>query len=128
MDTGARWQQARQLLHDDTINTEDRVAGLLVLLYAQWTSTIGRLSLNQVTITDDAVALHLGAEPITLPKPLDTLVIALVHHRRSHPVTGAIATSRWLFPGEHPGRHIGSKQLNDRLRRLHIQPAQAQCH
>jgi hypothetical protein len=35
IDTETRWEQARWLLHDATLNPEDRVAGLLVLLYAQ---------------------------------------------------------------------------------------------
>lgn len=35
IDTKTRWEQARWLLHDDTVEPEDRVAGLLVLLYAQ---------------------------------------------------------------------------------------------
>jgi hypothetical protein len=34
IDTETRWQQARWLLHDTTLDPEDRVAGLLVLLYA----------------------------------------------------------------------------------------------
>jgi hypothetical protein len=35
IDTETRWEQARWLLHDTTLKTEDRLAGLLVLLYAQ---------------------------------------------------------------------------------------------
>ena len=35
IDTEARWTQARRLVHDQSIKAEDRVAGLLVLLYAQ---------------------------------------------------------------------------------------------
>jgi hypothetical protein len=31
IDTEARWEQARRLLHDDTLKPEDRVAGLFVL-------------------------------------------------------------------------------------------------
>src|SRR5581483_1578631 len=34
VDTETRWQQARWLLHDTTVTPEDRLAGLLVLLYA----------------------------------------------------------------------------------------------
>src|SRR6266851_3634824 len=34
IDTEARWRHARRLLHDNTIKPEDRVAGLLLLLYA----------------------------------------------------------------------------------------------
>ena len=40
IDTEARWANARRLLHDDTAEHEDRVAGLLVLLYAQWPAAI----------------------------------------------------------------------------------------
>ena len=48
IDAEARWGQARHLLHDDTIKPEDRVAGLLVLLYAQTPATISRLTLQDV--------------------------------------------------------------------------------
>ena len=34
-DTEKRWQDTRRLLHDDNLPLPDRVAGLLVLLYAQ---------------------------------------------------------------------------------------------
>ena len=43
IDTETRWEQARWLLHDDTLRPEDRVAGLLVLLYAQWPAAVSRL-------------------------------------------------------------------------------------
>ncbi|MER7813308.1 hypothetical protein [Streptomyces sp900116325] len=35
MDDEARWATARRLLHDDTLKTEERLAGLLLVLYAQ---------------------------------------------------------------------------------------------
>ena len=44
IDTEARWEQARRLLHDASPNPEDRVAGLLVLLYAQWPSATSTLT------------------------------------------------------------------------------------
>jgi hypothetical protein len=46
IDTETRWEQARRLLHDDSLPPDDRVAGLLVLLYAQWPATISRLTLD----------------------------------------------------------------------------------
>jgi hypothetical protein len=125
LDNDARWQQARRLLHDQEIDTADRVAGLLVLLYAQRTAAIARLTLEHVTVGEDTVVLHLGAEPIALPDPLGTLAAELVQHRRTHPVTGTRGTRGWLFPGEHPGRPISSKRLNDRLHRLGLRPAKA---
>ncbi len=48
IDTEARWRQARWLLHDDTLKPEDRFAGLLVLLYAQWPAAVSRLTLAHV--------------------------------------------------------------------------------
>jgi len=73
IDAEARWQQARRLLHDDTVKPEDRVAGLLVLLYAQWPATISRLSLDHVQANEHQVRLRLGREPIVLPEPLAAL-------------------------------------------------------
>jgi len=35
IDTEARWEQARRLLHDESLKPEDRAAGLILLLYAQ---------------------------------------------------------------------------------------------
>ena len=46
--TEARWEQARRLLHDGTLKPEDRVAGQLVRLYAQWPATISQLTLGHV--------------------------------------------------------------------------------
>src|SRR6266536_1099703 len=74
IDTEARWQRTRHLLHDDTLNPEDRVAGMLVLLYAQQPATIGRLSLDHIHISEDNVRIRLGREPIVLPEPLADLV------------------------------------------------------
>ncbi len=125
IDTETRWQQARWLLHDDTLKPEDRVAGLLVLLYAQWPSTISRLTLDHVQCGDDQVRLQLGREPIVLPEPLAGLVLELVATRRGHAALGDQGTSRWLFPGGMPGRSVSSYQLGERLRQLGLHPGQA---
>ncbi len=77
----ARWQHARRLLHDDTIKPEDRVAGLLVLLYAQGPAAISRLTLDQVHAGQQHVRLRLGREPVVLPEPLDALVLQLTASR-----------------------------------------------
>jgi hypothetical protein len=74
IDTEARWQHARGLLHDDTLRPEDRVAGLLLLLYAQCPAAISRLTIDHVLPGEQQVRLRLGREPIVLPEPLDALV------------------------------------------------------
>lgn len=125
IDTEARWAQARRLLHnEDNIEPGDRVAGLLVLLYAQWPATIARLSLDDVHTEEHQVRLRLGQEPIVLPEPLDALVRQLVASRNGHASLGDQGTSRWLFPGGRPGQPISSSRLGERLHRLGLRPGQ----
>jgi hypothetical protein len=125
IDTEARWEQARRLLHDDTLKPEDRTAGLLVLLYAQWPSAISRLTLDHVQAGSEQVRLRLGREPVTLPEPLAGLVRQLLATRRGHAAIGDRGTSTWLFPGGQPGRPVSSYRLAERLRDLGIHSGQA---
>ena len=125
IDTEARWTQARRLVHDQNIKAEDRVAGLLVLLYAQWPATISRLTLDHVQTDEREVRLRLGREPIVLPEPLATLVRQLVVTRSGHATLGDQGTSQWLFPGGRPGRPLSGAHLCHRLRELGISPGQA---
>jgi hypothetical protein len=125
IDTETRWERARLLLHDDTIDTEVRVAGLLVLLYAQQPATISRLTLGHLQIDPDGTRLCLGREPVVLPEPLAGLVRDLASNRRGHAVIGTPGTSPWLFPGGQPGRPISAMHLAERLRDLGLRPAQS---
>jgi hypothetical protein len=124
IDTEARWQQARWLLHDDTVKPADRVAGLLVLLYAQTPAAISRLTLAHLDAAEH-LRLRFGREPIVLPEPLSGLVRGLVSTRRGHAALGDQGSSPWLFPGGQPGRPISAYQLAERLRKIGIRPAQA---
>ncbi|MGE6738432.1 hypothetical protein ACQKIP_47125, partial [Streptomyces sp. NPDC059900] len=47
-----RWTLSKRLLHDTTLDTVDRVAGCLVVLYAQPCSRIVSLTVSHVTETD----------------------------------------------------------------------------
>lgn len=125
IDTETRWAQARWLLHDDTVKPEDRVAGLLVLLYAQWPAAISRLTLDHLDIGEHEVRLRLGREPVVLPEPLAALARQLAATRHGHAAIGDPGTSRWLFPGGQPGRPISSYQLAERLRQLGLRPGQS---
>ncbi|MHB8342338.1 MAG: hypothetical protein ACYDB7_14395, partial [Mycobacteriales bacterium] len=125
LDDQARWEAARRLLRDDSLRTRDRIAGLLVLLYAQPVARIARLTTDQVTIDDTAVRLRLGTAPITLPGPLADLTRELLDGKRGHATTGAAGPSPWLFPGGQPGRPITATHLGQRLKDLGIKPGQA---
>ncbi len=125
LDAEQRWAQARRLLHDDTIKAEDRVAGLLVLLYAQRAAAIARLTLDHLHIDEQHVRVRLGREPIQLPEPLAALVLRLVATRHGHATLGDQGGSHWLFPGGRPGQPISAEQLTERLRQLGLRSRQA---
>jgi hypothetical protein len=123
IDTEARWEKARRLLHDETIKPQDRLAGLLVLLYAQWPAAISRLTIDHIRTGGGRVLIHLGDEPVVLPEPVASLALAVVANRHGKAAVGDPATSPWLFPGGQPGRPISPDALTQRLRRLGLQPA-----
>ncbi|MFJ2914612.1 site-specific integrase [Streptomyces sp. NPDC087228] len=124
MDDEARWATARRLLHDDTLKPEDRLAGLLLLLYAQWPAAISRLTVDHIEDADGGVRIRLGAVPVELPAPVADLALRQVAVRRSHAVLGR-TDSPWLFPGGQPGRPISAWAMGERLRKLGIRLAQA---
>lgn len=128
IDTETRWKQTRWLLHDTTLKTEDRLAGLLVLLYAQWPAALSRLTVDHVDHVDqrdEQVRLRLGQEPIVLPEPLAELIVQVVATRRGKAVIGDQGSSPWLFPGGQPGRPISAFGLAERLRQLGINSARS---
>jgi hypothetical protein len=120
LDAELRWALLARLLHDDTLDLTDRVAGCLLLCYAQQLSRITALTTDQVTRGVDATSIRFGDHDVTVPEPLAGLLRALIDTTRSHVGIGAPATSVWLFPGHHPGRPLTPAHLGTRLRRLGI--------
>jgi hypothetical protein len=115
-----RWALARSLLHDDSHATEDRVAGLLVLLYGQPVARIARLTRAQITITPNRTQLLLGTTPVELPAPLHELVRQLLRRRHGHAAVGRTDDHPWVLPGGAPGQPISASRLRARLASLGI--------
>lgn len=118
-DAEQRWATAARLLTDDTLDPADRVAGLLVVLYAQRLSRVITLTRRDLTITDDTVQLRLGPDPLDLPEPLASLIQTLPVKRRE----GAAENlpNPWLFAGNRAGAHLNAVGLSARLRRIGIE-------
>jgi hypothetical protein len=125
IDIETRWEQARWLLHDDTVKPEDRAAGLLVLLYAQTATRIVRLTLDHVHTSGTEVHLRLGREPVVLPEPLAGLVRQVAATRKGHATIGHPGASPWLFPGGRPGRALSAFRMTERLNQLGIHVGQS---
>ena len=120
-----RWALARALLHDDGIETADRVAGCLVLIYGQRPVRIVRLTTDDVVLPGSAdqcpMRIRLGPTPVEIPDPLAGHVRALLTQQRG-PTTAAV-TSNWLFPSRTAmGRPIRPGTLSTRLARLGLTP------
>jgi hypothetical protein len=59
----------RRLLLDDALALEDRIAGCLVVLYGQQASRIAALRISEVSCTDAAIQVKLGADWLDVPEP-----------------------------------------------------------
>jgi hypothetical protein len=114
-----RWEQITRLLHDQTIDITDRVAGCLLLLYGQQLSRIAAMTTDQITDRDSTVVVRLGRDEIDLPDKLGQAMLELARTGRPHTGVGSPA-GRWLFPGGLPGNPISASQLGVRLRKLGI--------
>jgi hypothetical protein len=105
VDDEERWAIARRLVTDDTIPTADRVAGALVVLYAQPLARIARLTPSDLHRRPDATTmLILDGNLVPIHEPIAGLIERLPA-RRHNGVTEQLA-SPWLFPGNHAGRPI----------------------
>jgi hypothetical protein len=125
LDHHDRWDTVRRLLHDERVKPEDRLAGLLVLLYAQGATAISRMTVSQVQVSEGAVRLRLGRVPIELPEPVAAVARTVAVNRKGHATIGAREPSPWLFPGGQPGRPVSTARLTQRLSELGIRPGQA---
>jgi hypothetical protein len=124
VDDDERWEIARHLLHASGIDTALRLAGALVVIYAQPVNRISRLRTTDLDIGRDRVAVRVGTATIELPEPLTSHARQLIDERQPHPRKARLPVDAgWLFPGA-PGRPINPDSLSDRLARLGIRAAQ----
>ncbi|MFT4397236.1 recombinase XerD [Gordonia lacunae] len=108
----------RELLEGDSESLPYRVAGTLLLLYAQPPVKVAEFPMEKVLTTPEGLALQLGDPPSPVPEPFSALLREHISTRPNLRTTGA--GSPWLFPGYRPGEHIHPNTLMDRLRTLGI--------
>lgn len=124
VDDDERWEIARHLLHASGIDSALRLAGALVVIYAQPLHKISQLRTTDLDIGPDRVLVHVGSATIETPEPLAGHARQLIEERQPHPRKARLpGDAGWLFPGA-PGRPINPDSLSDRLARLGIRAAQ----
>ncbi len=114
----------RRLLTDEDVALGDRVAGLVVVLFAQQVARVSELRLSDLVQTDGELLLQLGPEPVVLPPPMAELLSRYADERWNMTTTNT--GTDFLFPGGRPGEHIIAMQLRHRLGRLGITKAERQ--
>jgi hypothetical protein len=95
-----------------------RVAGILLLLYAQPLTKIAALQTTVVASVDGDLRIMLGQEPIPLPQLFADMLHRHLATRPNRRTAGGVAVSPWLFPGVLPGRHLTAQSITTRLRSL----------
>jgi len=120
LDPQTRLQLLSRLLNDESLELRDRVAGCLVLLFAQPISRLVLLAREDIQQRQGRVFISLGPEPLLLPEPLATLTQQLKECPAGGASTAADTNSAWLFPGVRLGSPFGEKQMRRRLRKLGI--------
>lgn len=108
----------RELLQGDSESLPSRVAGTLLLLYAQPLVKVAEFPMEKVLTTPQGLALQLGAPPSPVPEPFAALLREHIADRPNLRTAGR--ESPWLFPGYRPGEHIHPNTLMVRLRGLGI--------
>jgi hypothetical protein len=113
-----------RLLAGHELSLRPRIAGVIVLLYAQPLSRVTRLTINDVTRDHDQVLLRLGEPPSPVPTPFAQLLLTWIN-QRNNMNTATNPNSRWLFPGRRAGQPIHPESLAGHLRQLGIPTSSA---
>lgn len=113
-----------RLLTDAEIPMHLRVAGGIVLLYAQPVSRIVRLSVDDVIRDGDTVQLRLGDPASPVPAPVGALLLEHIANR-DNMNTATNPASRWLFPGRRAGQPSRPDQLSALLNEVAVPAAAA---
>ncbi len=109
-----------QVLTDDHRPLRSRVAACLMLLFAQPATRIVRLTVDDITRTDDGgVFIRFGQPPTPVPEPFATLLLQATA-QRDNLQTATNPGARWLFPGRRAAQPLNVNTLTQLVRDLGI--------
>jgi integrase len=110
---------ARRLLHDPALVPRDRVAGVLIAVFAQPVSRVARLATDDVMLDGETVAVRFGKAAVSMPEPVARDVRKLLAEL-AELSPRMIRDHQWLFPGAVPSRPIGELVLSRRMKRIGV--------
>lgn len=104
-----------KVAHQQTLHPRDRLAAILMIVFAQRAEDIAALTWKQIAISADKVTVDLAGLPIDFPPPLDESVRSLAASNHNNQ-TAAHPNSPWVFRGYRPGMHVTPTHLRNHLR------------
>lgn len=110
-----RWALLRRCLHDRDLDLTLRVAGTLMLLYAQIPTRIVELTADDIVTDDTGMHLILHTVPVLIPPPLAALTAELLADNEQRQSQRLPDAPMWLFPGYRPGTHFSGSRLSTNL-------------
>ncbi|MBG0741134.1 hypothetical protein IV500_17320 [Paeniglutamicibacter antarcticus] len=111
----------QRLLTEKTISLPARIAGLLVLLYAQPATRIVKLTISDIINDGNTTTIRFGDPPTPVPAPIARLLQEYLANRPNLD-TATNPGSHWLFPGQRAGQPIHPVTLRSFLHKLGIPP------
>lgn len=106
----------KELLTGDVESLPHRVAGTLLLLYAQPLVKIVALRTTAIVSAPHETRISLGTEPVPVPEPFAGMLQDHLRNRPNLRTAGGMVVSPWLFPGHYPGKHLAPQAVMLRLR------------
>ncbi|WP_440714192.1 hypothetical protein [Gordonia sp. FQ] len=106
-----------ELLEGTSESLPYRVAGILILLYAQPLKRIAVLRIDAVDDDQGRMTITFGKHPVDVPEPFSALLRDYLVNRPNLR-TGSDSSSPWFFPGTHAGNHMHVDTIMHRLRHL----------
>jgi hypothetical protein len=114
-----------RFLTDQHIDLRTRVAGCLLLLYAQLVIRLAQLTVDDIITGDDGqVSIRLGSPPTPVPEPFAAMLTELAANR-ANMNTAVNPGCQWLFPGQRAGLPLMPLRLRRQLHELGIPVTQA---
>jgi hypothetical protein len=111
----------QRLLTEESIPLPARIAGLLVLLYAQPATRIVRLTTSDIITDGGTTTIRLGDPPTPVPEPIARILHDYVA-KRSNMDSATNPGSCWLFPGQRAGEPLHPVTLRGFLHKIGIPP------
>lgn len=117
-----RWRLFADVTSDASIDPHTKFAAGLMLMFGVRAAKIVQLRAEDVAVTDQAVIVRLGTEPLVLPAELAPAAAGAASNRTAPRMFVESIEQEWVYPGARAGHHMAPDTLNSRLRAVGIPP------